>query len=98
MRQEQLGTMVVNKFTTQKGVTRTLEVEVNDDNSIDIEFTMSKGELESYKVINLSKREMLSLLYYLLKVLLPYKFLSNRKEKKWKEKKEEEKEHTLLNY
>lgn len=95
MRQEQLGTMVVNKFTTQKGVTRTLEVEVNDDNSIDIEFTMSKGDLESYKVINLSKREMLSLLYYLLKVLLPYKFLSNRKERKGREKEKEERKDIL---
>ena len=84
-KQQQIGCTTVNKFTTHKGVTRTLEVEVNNDNSIDIEFTISKDGLEKYNIINLTTRETLSLLYYLIKVLLPHKFLSNKFKKERKE-------------
>lgn len=83
-KQQQTGSATVNRFTTRKGVTRTLEVEVNDDNSIDIEFTLQKGELSKYSFINLTTREALSLIYYLIRVLLPYKFLSNKFKKEEK--------------
>lgn len=77
-KQQPIGCTTVNKFTTQRGITRTLEVEVNDDHSIDIEFTLQKGELQKYNVINLTTRETLSLIYYLIRVLLPHKFLSSK--------------------
>ncbi len=82
VRAKQNNAVTVNKFTSREGITRTLEVEIGDDNSIDIEFTISKGDNTVYKMININHREALSLIFYLIAQLLPYKFLANKSKKK----------------
>ena len=79
---KQQDAVTVNKFTSRTGTTRTLEVEIGEDNSIDIEFTINNGGEEVYKMINLNHREALSLIFYLIAKLLPYKFLANKSKKK----------------
>lgn len=93
MKQQTLGVETVNSFITPKGIQRTLQVEVSENGNVDIDFTvrskLENGEtLEQFKSIPLNRREALALVFYLVRVLLPNKFLSN----KWK-KKEEEKQN-----
>ena len=78
MATKQQNAVTVNKFTSREGITRTLEVEIGEDNSIDIEFTINKGDRTVYKMININHREALSLIFYLIAQLLPYKFLANK--------------------
>lgn len=85
MATKQTDAQTVNKFTSNKGITRTLEIEIGEDNSIDIELTISKDETALYKVINLNHREALSLIFYLISKILPYKFLANKTRKKKEE-------------
>lgn len=87
MATKQTDVQTVNRFTSTKGITRTLEIEVGDDNSIDIELTISKGDLSKYSVINLNHREALSLIFYLISKILPYKFLANKTKRRGEEKK-----------
>ena len=75
---KQQDAVTVNRYTSKEGITRTLEVEIGDDNSIDIEFTINKGDKTVYKMININHREALSLIFYLIAQLLPYKFLANK--------------------
>lgn len=91
MKQQTSGVETVNSFITPKGIQRTLQVEVLENGNIDIDFTvrskLENGEtLEQFKSIPLNRREALALVFYLVRVLLPNKFLSN----KWKKKEEEE--------
>ena len=79
---KQQDAVTVNRYTSKEGITRTLEVEIGDDNSIDIEFTINKGDNTVYKMININHREALSLVFYLIDQLLPYKFLANKSKKK----------------
>ena len=79
---KQQDVVTVNKYTSKEGITRTLEVEIGEDNSIDIEFTINKGDKVIYKMININHREALSLIFYLISKLLPYKFLANKSKKK----------------
>ena len=79
---KQQDAVTVNRYTSKEGITRTLEVEIGDDNSIDIEFTINKGDNTIYKMININHREALSLVFYLIAQLLPYKFLANKSKKK----------------
>lgn len=93
MKQQTSGVETVNNFITPKGIQRTLQVEVSENGNVDIDFTvrskLENGEtLEQFKSIPLNRREALALVFYLVRVLLPNKFLSN----KWK-KKEEEKQN-----
>lgn len=93
MKQQTSGVETVNSFITPKGIQRTLQVEVLENGNVDIDFTvrskLENGEtLEQFKSIPLNHREALALVFYLVRVLLPNKFLSN----KWK-KKEEEKQN-----
>lgn len=93
MKQQTSGVETVNSFITPKGIQRTLQVEVLENGNVDIDFTvrskLENGEtLEQFKSIPLNRREALALVFYLIRVLLPNKFLSN----KWK-KKEEEKQN-----
>lgn len=93
MKQQTSGVETVNSFITPKGIQRTLQVEVLENGNVDIDFTvrnkLENGEtLEQFKSIPLNRREALALVFYLVRVLLPNKFLSN----KWK-KKEEEKQN-----
>lgn len=93
MKQQTSGVETVNSFITPKGIQRTLQVEVLENGNVDIDFTvrskLENGEtLEQFKSIPLKRREALALVFYLVRVLLPNKFLSN----KWK-KKEEEKQN-----
>lgn len=93
MKQQTSGVETVNSFITPKGIQRTLQVEVSENGNVDIDFTvrskLENGEtLEQFKSIPLNRREALALVFYLVRVLLPNKFLSN----KWK-KKEEEKQN-----
>lgn len=93
MKQQTSGVETVNSFITPKGIQRTLQVEVSENGNVDIDFTvrskLENGEtLEQFKSIPLKRREALALVFYLVRVLLPNKFLSN----KWK-KKEEEKQN-----
>lgn len=93
MKQQTSGVETVNSFITPKGIQRTLQVEVSENSNVDIDFTvrskLENGEtLEQFKSIPLNRREALALVFYLVRVLLPNKFLSN----KWK-KKEEEKQN-----
>jgi hypothetical protein len=93
MKQQTSGVETVNSFITPKGIQRTLQVEVSENGNVDIDFTvrskLENGEtLEQFKSIPLNRREALALVFYLIRVLLPNKFLSN----KWK-KKEEEKQN-----
>ena len=90
MKQQTSGVETVNSFITPKGIQRTLQVEVLENGNIDIDFTvrskLENGEtLEQFKSIPLNRREALALVFYLVRVLLPNKFLSN----KWKKKEEE---------
>ena len=75
---KQQDAVTINRYTSKEGITRTLEVEIGDDNSIDIEFTINKGDNTVYKMININHREALSLIFYLIAQLLPYKFLANK--------------------
>ena len=79
---KQQDAVTVNRYTSKEGITRTLEVEIGDDNSIDIEFTINKGNKTIYKMININHKEALSLIFYLISQLLPYKFLANKSKKK----------------
>lgn len=93
MKQQTSGVETVNSFITPKGIQRILQVEVSENGNVDIDFTvrnkLENGEtLEQFKSIPLNRREALALVFYLIRVLLPNKFLSN----KWK-KKEEEKQN-----
>lgn len=93
MKQQTSGVETVNSFITPKGIQRILQVEVSENGNVDIDFTvrnkLENGEtLEQFKSIPLNRREALALVFYLVRVLLPNKFLSN----KWK-KKEEEKQN-----
>ena len=93
MKQQTSGVETVNSFITPKGIQRILQVEVSENGNVDIDFTvrnkLESGEvLEQFKSIPLNRREALALVFYLVRVLLPNKFLSN----KWK-KKEEEKQN-----
>lgn len=90
MKQQTSGVETVNSFITPKGIQRTLQVEVLENGNVDIDFTvrskLENGEtLEQFKSIPLNRREALALVFYLVRVLLPNKFLSN----KWKKKEEE---------
>lgn len=90
MKQQTSGVETVNSFITPKGIQRTLQVEVLENGNVDIDFTvrskLENGEtLEQFKSISLNRREALALVFYLVRVLLPNKFLSN----KWKKKEEE---------
>jgi hypothetical protein len=90
MKQQTSGVETVNSFITPKGIQRTLQVEVSENGNVDIDFTvrskLENGEtLEQFKSIPLNRREALALVFYLIRVLLPNKFLSN----KWKKKEEE---------
>lgn len=90
MKQQTSGVETVNIFITPKGIQRTLQVEVLENGNVDIDFTvrskLENGEtLEQFKSIPLNRREALALVFYLVRVLLPNKFLSN----KWKKKEEE---------
>lgn len=90
MKQQTSGVETVNSFITPKGIQRTLQVEVSENGNVDIDFTvrskLENGEtLEQFKSIPLNRREALALVFYLVRVLLPNKFLSN----KWKKKEEE---------
>lgn len=89
MKQQTSGVETVNSFITPKGIQRTLQVEVLENGNVDIDFTvrskLENGEtLEQFKSIPLNRREALALVFYLVRVLLPNKFLSN----KWKKKEE----------
>jgi len=93
MKQQTSGVETVNSFITPKGIQRTLQVEVSENGNVDIDFTVrskleNRETLEQFKSIPLNRREALALVFYLVRVLLPNKFLSN----KWK-KKEEEKQN-----
>lgn len=90
MKQQTSGVETVNSFITPKGIQRILQVEVSENGNVDIDFTvrskLENGEtLEQFKSIPLKRREALALVFYLVRVLLPNKFLSN----KWKKKEEE---------
>ena len=88
---QQSSVETINSFITPRGIQRTLQVEVEGSN-VDIDFTLKNSNGEKYfKSINLNRRQALALLFYLLRILLPNKFLVN----KWKreEKKEEKKEN-----
>ena len=90
MKQQTSGVETVNSFIIPKGIQRTLQVEVLENGNVDIDFTvrskLENGEtLEQFKSIPLNRREALALVFYLVRVLLPNKFLSN----KWKKKEEE---------
>ena len=69
---------VINNFTTKTGLKRLLEVDI-DEQDVHIEFTLSKGEDSTYELVCINKREALSLVYYLIKQLLPHKLLVNNK-------------------
>ena len=88
------GVDTVNSFITPKGMQRTLQVEVFENGNVDIDFTITgkdvNGELTKLtRILTLNRREALALIFYLVRIILPNKFLAN----KWKkeEKKEEEK-------
>lgn len=83
MKQQTSGVETVNSFITPKGIQRTLQVEVSENGNVDIDFTvrnkLENGEvLEQFKSIPLNRREALALVFYLVRVLLPNKFLSNK--------------------
>lgn len=84
------GVETINSFMTPKGTQRTLEVEVYENGNIDIEFTIKNQENQNYKCIALNKREALALVFYLIRILLPNKFLTNKWNKREEEKKENE--------
>ena len=86
-KQQSLGVETINSFITSKGIQRTLQVEI-DGNNIDIDFTVKNENATMTHSINLNRRETLTLVFYLIRILLPNKFLAN----KWQNKKEEEKE------
>ena len=88
---KQQDAVTVNRYTSKEGITRTLEVEIGNDNSIDIEFTINKGDNTVYKMININHREALSLIFYLIAQLLPYKFLANKSKSNEKGRRREEK-------
>lgn len=90
MKQQTSGVETVNSFITPKGIQRTLQVEVLKNGNVDIDFTvrskLENGEtLEQFKSIPLNRREALALVFYLVRVLLPNKFLSNKLKKKEEE-------------
>ena len=90
MKQQTSGVETVNSFITPKGIQRTLQVEVLENGNVDIDFTvrskLENGEtLEQFKSIPLNRREALALVFYLVRVLLPNKFLSNKLKKKEEE-------------
>lgn len=87
------GAEVINSFMTPKGTQRTLEVEVYENGDTEISFTSKSNESEIYRLISLNRREALALVFYLIRLLLPNKFLAN----KWKkEERKEEKENNNL--
>ena len=86
-KQQSLGVETINSFITPKGIQRTLQVEI-DGSNIDIDFTVKNENATMTHSINLNRREALALVFYLVRILLPNKFLVN----KWQNKKEEEKE------
>lgn len=87
------GAEVINSFMTPKGTQRTLEVEVYENGDTEISFTSKSSESEIYRLISLNRREALALVFYLIRLLLPNKFLAN----KWKkEERKEEKENNNL--
>lgn len=88
------GVDTVNSFITPKGIQRTLQVEMYENGNVEIEFTLQgkdeKGEpAQLYSCLPLNRRETLALVFYLIRTMLPGKFLAN----KWKKegKKEEKK-------
>lgn len=84
-----VGVETVNSFITPRGIQRTLQVEI-EGNNVDIDFQLKKGEDTHFTSINLNRREALALVFYLIRVLLPNKFLTSKWKKK--EEKKEEKE------
>lgn len=78
------GVETINSFITPKGVQRTLQVESYENGNVEIDFTLKsktkEGEiLENYKCISLNRREALALIFYLIRQLLPNKFLATKK-------------------
>lgn len=76
----------VNCFTTSKGIKRTLQVEIYENQDVELEFTLSGKDSEGkeatvYSCISLNRREILSLIFFLISNLLPYKSLVNKKER-----------------
>lgn len=92
MNTKSVGVETVNSFITSKGIQRTLKVEKYENGGIDIEFSLENKTEDTtmqniFKCITLNRREALALIFYLIRVMLPNKFLVN----KWK-KEEEKKE------
>ena len=89
MKTNSAGVETVNSFITPKGVSRTLQVEIAENGNVDIDFTLRNSENEVFKTINLNRREALALVFYLIRTMLPNKFLANKfkKEEKREEKK-----------
>ena len=88
------GVETINSFITPKGIQRTLEVELYENGNVEIDFTLKgkdeKGNsTQQFKCISLNRREAFALIFYLVRTMLPNKFLAN----KWKkEERKEEKE------
>lgn len=85
--QRSLGVETINSFITPKGIQRTLQVEI-DGSNVDIDFTVKNENATMIHSINLNRREALALVFYLIRTLLPNKFLTN----KWKKQEKEGKE------
>ena len=91
------GVETINSFITPKGIQRTLEVELYENGNVEIDFTLKGKDEEGnptqqFKCIPLNRREALALVFYLIRTMLPNKFLANKwkKEEKKEEKKKEE--------
>ena len=91
------GVETINSFLTPKGIQRTLQVECYENGNVEIDFTLqdkTQDSKESFKCISLNRREALALVFYLIRIMLPGKFLAT----KWKrEEKEEKKEEKQIN-
>lgn len=86
------GVDTVNSFITPRGIQRTLSVEMYENGDVEIDFSLKKKDtdgqvIEQAHCLPLNRKEAMALIFYLVRTLLPNKFLTN----KWK-KKEEEKE------
>ena len=87
------GVETVNSLITPKGMQRTLQVEVFENGNVDIDFTIKgkdiDGELtQMTRIMTLNRREVLALIFYLVRIILPNKFLAN----KWKREEKEREE------